>query len=56
MIKKIALIVLFLGVTVGMAFLLYRFFFAGPVTEPPVTEPPVTEPGGGLPTAGEGQP
>jgi len=57
MIKKIALILLFIGVTIGMAFLLYRFFFAGPPSAPPVTEPPVTTPGGGgLPTAGEGQP
>ncbi|HTK60153.1 MAG TPA: hypothetical protein VL283_03025 [Candidatus Baltobacteraceae bacterium] len=57
MIKKIALILLFIGVSAGMAFLLYRFFFAGPATAPPVTEPPVTTPGGGgLPTAGEGQP
>lgn len=54
MIKKIALILLFLGATVGMAFLLFRFFFAGPEAEPSVTEPPVTTPGGGLPTAGEG--
>lgn len=56
MIKKIALIVLFLGATVGMAFLLYRFFFAGPTATPPVTTPPVTTPGGGLPTAGGSQP
>lgn len=56
MLKKIALIVLFIGATVGMAFLLYRFFFAGPSAVPPVTEPGVTGPGGGLPTAGEGRP
>jgi hypothetical protein len=55
MIKKIALIALFLLVSVGVAFMLYRFFFAGAPAEPPVTEPPVTTPGGGLPTAGEGQ-
>jgi len=55
MIKKIALILLFIGATFGMAFMLYRFFFAGPPAEPPVTEPPVTVPPGGLPTAGEGQ-
>lgn len=56
MIKKIALIILFIGLSAGVAFLLYRFFFAGPAPTPPVTEPPVTEPVGGLPTAGEGRP
>lgn len=55
MIKKIALIILFLGVTVGMAFLLYRFFFIGEAPST-VTTPPVTEPVGGLPTSGEAQP
>lgn len=55
MIKKIALLLLFVGVTVGVAFLLYKFFFTAPTTTPPgtgVTPPPV----GGLPSAGNGQP
>lgn len=56
MIKKIALIVLFIGVSIGMAFLLYRFFFAPAAPPPPVTEPPVTVPPGGLPPAGVGRP
>lgn len=57
MFKKIALIIIFLGASVGLAFMLYRFFFAGPAAPAPVTEPPITEPGGGgLPTAGEGVP
>jgi len=56
MLKKIILIFLFVGVTVGVAFMLYRFFFvSGQPVEPGVT-PPVTTPGGGLPTAGEGVP
>ncbi len=55
MFKKIALLVLFVGVTVGVALLLYRFFFAGaPVAVPtsPVGTPPVT----GLPTSGDSKP
>jgi len=56
MFKKILLIVLFLGVTIGVALLLYRFFFAGaPTAQPPTTggTPPSA---GGLPTAGTGRP
>lgn len=55
MFKKILLIVLFVGVTVGMAYLLYRFFFAGaPVSPPPSgTGAPAV---GGLPTSGPGRP
>ncbi|MFA5853457.1 MAG: hypothetical protein WC866_00060 [Patescibacteria group bacterium] len=56
MFKKIAIIVLFLGVTFGLAYLLYRFFFGAPmVTPPPTTNGGVTTPGG-LPTAGTGRP
>lgn len=56
MFKKILLIILFLGVTVGVALLLYRFFFAGAPTAP-TPAPVVTQPGGaGLPTAGTGRP
>ncbi len=57
MFKKIALIVLFLGVTAGFAYLLYRFFFGAPAVTPPPIGNEVTVPGGdGLPTAGEGRP
>ena len=56
MFKKIALIVLFVGVTVGVAYLLFRFFFAGaPTAQPPVTGGGTTTTGG-LPTAGTGRP
>src|SRR5690349_12282478 len=56
MFKKIALIVLFLGVTAGLAYLLYRFFFGAPsVTTPPTTGGSATTTGG-LPTAGSGRP
>jgi hypothetical protein len=55
MFKKIALLVLFVGVTVGVALLLYRFFFAvAPTTTPPPTG--TTTVPGGLPTAGTGRP
>lgn len=56
MLKKIALIVLFIGVAAGMAFLLFKFFFAGAPSTAPVTGTGggATVGGGGLPTAGPG--
>lgn len=55
MLKKILLIILFVGVTAGVAFLLYRFFFASAPTGGPDVTPPTEVPGGGgLPTAGPG--
>ena len=54
MLKKILLIILFIGVTAGVAFLLYRFFFAPAPTGPGVTPPTELPGGGGLPTAGPG--
>jgi hypothetical protein len=56
MFKKIALVTLFIGVTIGMAFLLYRFFFADTAPSGPAPSETPTVPGGGLPTAGEGVP
>lgn len=58
MFKKIALIVLFLGVTFGVGYMLYRFFFGAPVVTPPPTGNEVGVPGtgAGLPTANEGRP
>ncbi|MEK7546173.1 MAG: hypothetical protein AAB554_03825 [Patescibacteria group bacterium] len=56
MLKKIILIFIFVGVTVGVAFLLYRFFFASGQPTEPGAAPSVTTPSGGLPTAGEGAP
>ncbi len=56
MFKKIAIIALFLGVTAGLAYLLYRFFFGAPnAVTPPPTNGEVTTPGG-LPSAGNGRP
>lgn len=56
MFKKIILIALFVGISAGVAFLLYRFFFASGGPSTPGTTPPITTPGGGLPTIGEGIP
>ncbi|WKZ28966.1 MAG: hypothetical protein QY323_05595 [Patescibacteria group bacterium] len=57
MFKKIASIVLFIGVTIGLGYLLYRFFFGTPtVTTPPTTGGGAPTTGGGLPTAGSGRP
>ncbi len=56
MFKKIASIVLFLGVTAGLAYLLYRFFFGAPTITPPPTTGGGTTTTGGLPTAGTGRP
>lgn len=58
-IKKIALIALFLVVTAGIAYMLYRFFFAGEAPAPTTPPGTVEEPGapaGGLPAAQEGRP
>lgn len=55
-IKKLALVIAFLAVTVGIGYLLYRFFFAPapvPIVVPPATTTPIT---GGLPSAGTGRP
>jgi hypothetical protein len=46
--KKIALVVLFLAVTVGVGYLLYRFFFAAAPTEVVTTPTEETGPGGVL--------
>ncbi len=56
--KKLGLIILFLLVTVGVGYLLYRFFFAPPVAVVPPDGTATTTPptGGGLPPAGEGRP
>ncbi len=57
MFKKIALIAVFVAVTVGVAYLLYRFFFARPpVALPPTGGGTTTVPGGGLPGSGSAQP
>src|SRR5690242_8683178 len=55
MLKKLLLIFLFVGVTVGVAYLLFRFFFAGAPSAQP-TPGGVTTPTGGLPSAGTGRP
>jgi Tol biopolymer transport system component len=55
MFKKIAIIVLFLGVTFGLGYLLYRFFFSAPTITTPLTNGGSTSTGG-LPTAGTGRP
>ncbi len=57
MLKKIALIVLFLGVTFGVGYMLYRFFFGTSVVTPPTGgEVSVPDTSAGLPTANEGRP
>ncbi len=56
MFKKIAIIVLFLGVTAGMAYLIYRFFFGAPAVTTPTPSGGQTQGGGSLPTAGNGRP
>lgn len=54
-IKKIALIVLFIAVTLGAGYLLYRIFFAPPAA-PPAPEAVPGVPVTGLPTAVPGRP
>lgn len=53
--KKIALIILFIGVTVGIAYALYMLFFQAPIEELPPEEL-VNAPVTGLPSAQPGQP
>ncbi len=54
-IKKIALIILFIAVTLGAGYLLYRIFFAPPAA-PPAPEAVPGVPVTGLPTAVTGRP
>lgn len=56
MFKKIALIVAFVGLTLGLGFLLYRFFFAPAPPAPPPTGAPAVPPVTGLPVAAPGAP
>lgn len=53
--KKIGLVLLFVGVTAGLGYLLFRFFFGAPGVEPTDTgeEPVPAEPSDGLPSAGD---
>lgn len=56
MFKKIILVVGFSGLTLGLGFLLYRFFFAPAPTAPPPTGAPSVPPVTGLPVAAPGVP
>lgn len=56
MFKKIAIIVLFLGVTAGLGYLLYRFFFGAPAAVTPPASNETQTGGTGLPVAGSGRP
>ncbi len=53
--KQLLLLLVFLTVSVGIGYGVYRLFFAAPVEPPPIVEPGET-PVGGLPPAGTGAP
>ncbi|MBU0660682.1 hypothetical protein KKG22_00715 [Patescibacteria group bacterium] len=54
--KRIAFLIIFILVSIGIGYALYRVFFAGSITPPTTTTPPITQDGDPIlfPIAGEG--